>query len=161
MDIINIIAIIISPIVAVIVGQYLQNKSKKREDKLEIFKILMVSRGLGWSTESVRALNIIEVVFSDDKNVLNQWKKYYDKLCVEEPNETELSKIKIEGDKLLEVIAKSLGYKITWETIQNPYIPRGLTNNLSQQQQYMNNQLSVMDMMNTYMQHMSFNDTNN
>lgn len=161
MDTINIIAIIISPIVAVIVGQYLQNKSKKREDKLEIFKILMVSRGLGWSTESVRALNIIEVVFSDDKNVLNQWKKYYDKLCVEEPNETELSKIKIEGDKLLEVIAKSLGYKITWETIQNPYIPRGLTNNLSQQQQYMNNQLSVMDMMNTYMQHMSFNDTNN
>lgn len=161
MDIINIIAIIISPIVAVIVGQYLQNKSKKREDKLEIFKILMVSRGLGWSTESVRALNIIEVVFSDDKNVLNQWKKYYDKLCVEEPNETELSKIKIEGDKLLEVIAKSLGYKITWETIQNPYIPRGLTNNLSQQKQYMNNQLSVMDMMNTYMQHMSFNDTNN
>ena len=161
MDIINIIAIIISPIVAVIVGQYLQSKSKKREDKLEIFKILMVSRGLGWSTESVRALNIIEVVFSDDKNVLNQWKKYYDRLCVEEPNETELSKIKIEGDKLLEVIAKSLGYKITWETIQNPYIPRGLTNNLSQQQQYMNNQLSVMDMMNTYMQHMSFNDTNN
>lgn len=100
MDIINIIAIIISPIVAVIVGQYLQTKSKKPEDKLEIFKTLMVSRGLGGSTESVRALNIIEVVFSDDKNVLNQWKKYYDKLYVENPTETDLSKIKIEGDKI-------------------------------------------------------------
>ena len=62
--------------------------------------------------ESVRALNVIEVVFGDDKNVLNQWKIYYDRLCVENPNETEQVKIKSEGDKLLEVIAKSLGYKI-------------------------------------------------
>ena len=30
--------------------------------------------------------------------------------------------------KLLEEIAKNIGYKneITWETIQNPYIPRGM-----------------------------------
>ena len=115
----------------------------------------MVSRGLGWSVESVRALNIIEVVFGDDKNVLNQWKVYYDRLCVENPNKTELSKIKTEGDKLLEVIAKSLGYKITWETIQKPYIPKGLTDNMNQQQQYMSNQLSVMNIMNRYMQHMN------
>ena len=155
MEIINIISIIVSPIIAVIVGQILQNNSRKRADKLEIFKTLMVSRGLGWSVESVRALNIIEVVFGDDKNVLNQWKVYYDRLCVENPNKTELSKIKTEGDKLLEVIAKSLGYKITWETIQKPYIPKGLTDNMNQQQQYMSNQLSVMNIMNRYMQHMN------
>lgn len=89
MDVINIISIIVSPIIAVIVGQILQNNSKKRAEKLEIFKTLMVSRGLGWSVESVRALNVIEVVFGDDKNVLNQWKIYYDRLCVENPNETE------------------------------------------------------------------------
>lgn len=156
MDIINVIAIIISPVIAVIVGQILQNNRKKRVDKLEIFKSLMISRGLGWSVESVRALNIIEVVFCDDKRVLNQWKIYYDKLCVENPNETELSKIKTEGDKLLEVIAKSLGYNITWETIQKPYIPKGLKDNMNQQQQYMDNQTSVMNMMNTYMQQMNF-----
>ena len=91
MDVINIISIIVSPIIAVIVGQILQNNSKKRAEKLEIFKTLMVSRGLGWSVESVRALNVIEVVFGDDKNVLNQWKIYYDRLCVENPNETELA----------------------------------------------------------------------
>lgn len=56
MDIINIIAIIISPIVAVIVGQYLQTKSKKPEDKLEIFKTLMVSRGLGGGLQRVLEL---------------------------------------------------------------------------------------------------------
>ena len=78
-DIINISAIIVSPVVAVIVGQILQDRRKKRSDKMEIFKTLMISRGLGWSTESVKALNIIEVVFSDDHSVLNQWKIYYDR----------------------------------------------------------------------------------
>lgn len=41
-----------------------------------------------------------------------------------------------------------------------PYIPKGLTDNLTQQQQYMNNQLSVMNLMNSYMQNMSLNKTN-
>ena len=41
MDVINIISIIVSPIIAVIVGQILQNNSKKRAEKLEIFKTLM------------------------------------------------------------------------------------------------------------------------
>lgn len=33
MDVINIISIIVSPIIAVIVGQILQNNSKKRAEK--------------------------------------------------------------------------------------------------------------------------------
>lgn len=159
MDIINIIAIIVSPIVAVIIGQTLQDKIRIRADKIEVFKTLMISRGMGLSLESVKALNIIEIVYSDDKKVLNQWKIYHDKLRVENPDETELGKIKTERDKLLEVMAKSLGYKdkITWETIQNPYIPDGLIDNMNQQQQYMNNQSAVMNMMNEYMQQMNLN----
>ncbi|WP_026652493.1 DUF6680 family protein [Butyrivibrio proteoclasticus] len=155
-DIINIIAIIVSPVVAVVVGQILQDRRKKRSDKMEIFKTLMISRGLGWSTESVKALNIIEVVFSDDQSVLNQWKIYYDRLCVENPNEMELSKIKTEGDKLLDVMAKSLGYKekVTWETIQKPYIPKGLSDNIIQQQQYQSAQLDIMNAASIYFQQM-------
>ena len=158
-DIINIIVIIVAPIVAVIIGQYLQDREKKRMDKMDIFKTLMISRGMGWSIESVKALNIIEVVFADDKKVLRQWKIYYDKLCVESPTETELSKIKTEGDKLLDMMAKSLGYKdkVTWETIQKPYVPKGLKDNMNQQQQYQNAQLSVMSWMSTYMRNMDNN----
>ena len=58
MAIINVIAIIAIPIVAVFVGQHLQNRSQQRKDKLEIFKILMMNR-VGWSVESVHAMNII------------------------------------------------------------------------------------------------------
>ena len=156
LDIINIIAIIVSPVVAVVVGQILQDRRKKRSDKMEIFKTLMISRGLGWSTESVKALNIIEVVFSDDQLVLDQWKIYYDRLCVEDPNETERLKIKAEGDKLLDIMAKSLGYKekVTWETIQKPYMPKGLADNIIQQQQYQSAQLDIMNLASNYFQNM-------
>lgn len=101
-------------------------------------------------------MNIIEVVFSDDQSVLNQWKIYYDRLCVENPNEMELSKIKTEGDKLLDVMAKSLGYKekVTWETIQKPYIPKGLSDNIIQQQQYQSAQLDIMNAASIYFQQM-------
>ena len=43
LTIINILAIIIVPIVAVFVGQKLQSYSQRRTDKLEIFKALMMT----------------------------------------------------------------------------------------------------------------------
>ena len=116
-DYINIAAIVLAPVISVIIGQKLQDRAKKRQDKMEIFKALMTSRVYGWTNASVYALNIIDVVFADDKKVRTQWKAYYDKLCVSNPTEEDLRKIETEKCKLLEVIAESLGYKnkITWE----------------------------------------------
>ena len=126
-EILNLIAIIIIPIIAVIVGQWLQTRSEKRKDKMHIFKTLMTSRVYGWTQESVHCLNIIDIVFADDKKVRNAWKDLYDKYCVQNPDESQLKKIETAQYKLLETMAVSLGYKdkVTWETIQNPYIPKG------------------------------------
>lgn len=136
MTVINTIAIIIIPIVAIFIGQKLQDRSQKRKDKLEIFRLLMMYRGLGWSVETVRALNIIEIVFSDDKNVMERWKEYYDLLGIQSPDNIQFKKIKEAQYKLLEAMACSLGYKkqITWETIQNPYVPKGMCDAIQQQQ---------------------------
>lgn len=133
--IINIAAIIIIPIAAVFTGQLLQNRSQKRDDKLNIFKILMVNR-YGWSAESVRAMNILEIVFADDECVLKAWRDFYDKSCINNPDEMQIKKMQTAKDKLLEAMAQSLGYreKITWETIQNPYIPKGMADAMEQQQ---------------------------
>ena len=46
LTIINILAIIAIPIAAVFVGQKLQDRSQKRRDKLEIFRVLMMNRGM-------------------------------------------------------------------------------------------------------------------
>lgn len=145
--ILNVIAIIIAPIVSVKIAQSLQDRAKKRQDKMEIFKTLMTSRIYGWTTQSVNALNSIDIIFSDDENVRKQWKTYYDKLCVENPTSTDLNKIKIEQDKLLEEMSKSLGYKdkISWETIQNPYIPKGMVELMNNQQQFQNNQTLILE----------------
>ncbi len=113
----------------------------------------MMSRIYGWTTESVQAMNLIEIVFADDDTVCKQWKVYYDKLCVENPTETELQKIKKEDEKLLETMAKSLGYKnITLATIQSPYIPKGMTEQRVQQQKYQNDQSVIMEQMKRIMQ---------
>lgn len=75
-------------------------------------------------------------------------------MCVEKPTDAELSKIKTEREKLLETMAKSLGYKdiITWESIQNPYIPRGMMELMTQQQTYQENQSVIMEQMKNMMQ---------
>lgn len=153
-DVINVVAIILAPIASVIIGQILQDRAKKRQDKMQIFTTLMTYRVHGWSYQSVYALNIIDVVFSDDSAVREQWKKYYEKLCIEKPTKSDLKKIETEENKLLEVIANSLGYKdkITWETIQNPYMPRGMFKSIQQQEQYQNNQAQVMEFLKNNMQ---------
>lgn len=134
-DWLNLIAIIVVPIAAVLISQYLQDRSEKRKDKMQIFKVLMTSRIHGWTPESVHALNIIDIVFADDEKVRTAWKDLYDKYCVVDPDEMHLKKIEQAQYRLLEEIASSLGYKskITWETIQNPYIPKGMVDQIATQ----------------------------
>ena len=151
-DILNLIAIIVIPIVAVLIGQHLQNRAEIRKDKMHIFKVLMTSRIYGWTQESVHCLNIIDIVFLDDQKVRNAWKDLYDKYCVQNPDETQLKKIQNAQYKLLDTMASSLGYKdiVTWETIQNPYIPEGMRRQQQEQaasQQAYNNILLNMQHM--------------
>lgn len=142
MAIINVAALIIVPIAAVFIGQKLQDRNQKRKDKMEIFRVLMMNRGIGWTADAVRALNIIDVVFSDDDSVRARWREYYNQLCIQTPNVMQRKQIQEAQDKLLEAIAQSLGYKkqVTWETIQNPYIPQGMLNAMQQQQNIQNGQ---------------------
>lgn len=154
MSIFNIIAIIIIPIVAVIVGQWLQERAEKRKDKMQAFKILMTSRIYGWWTpEPVNVLNTIDIVFADDKCVRKAWKLLYDiytgaKSTQPNSEQQRAQEIQDAQYRLLEAIAKSLGYKdkITWETIQSPYYPKGLSNQIEND---------------TYMRHAYYNAISN
>lgn len=143
MAIVNVLAVAGSPIIAVYVGQRLQKRADRRRDKMDIFKTLMVNRHSGWSVDSVRALNSIDIVFSDDKEVRSRWKEYYDKLCIQQPNDADGVRIRVARDRLLEAMACSLGYKdkVTWETIQNPYVPKGMMMAAAQEETIVNGQV--------------------
>ena len=125
--VINVIAIIAAPLIAVYVGQKLQDRAEKRKDKMAVFKAVMTYR-YGWSQEAVIALNSIPIVFANDESVRNHWKDYYNLLCIQSPNQMELKQRSDALYKLLESMATVLGYKetISWEDIQNPYIPTGM-----------------------------------
>ena len=68
-EILNLVALVVVPVVAVLVGQHLQTRSKKRDDRRRIFEEIMASRIFGLSAETVRAYNMIHLVFSSDKKV--------------------------------------------------------------------------------------------
>jgi hypothetical protein len=141
MTFVNIIAVIIAPIAAVKIGQSLQDNAQHRKDKMGIFKTLMTTR-FSWTIESVQAMNVIEIVFADDDKVCSAWKAYYEQCCVQNPTDMQLQQVKTEKEKFLEAMANSLGCKdkVTWETIQNPYVPNWMLNAMQQQQTIQNGQ---------------------
>ena len=133
-DILNIVALIVIPIVAVVVGWWLKEQSEKRKDRMDIFKAVMTFR-YNWSREGVEALNMIPVVFSRkrDQVVRDCWKKYYDYLCIQNPDDMQLKQRSEALFKLLESMANVLGYNkvLTWEEIQNPYIPKAMVDEIN------------------------------
>lgn len=138
LEVLNIAALIIIPIAAVLIGQYLQTRAEKRKDKMAIFQCLMTHRAIGWSSpETVNALNSIDIVFVNDKNVRTCWasllSKYHPEYSVQEKS--------IAQCKLLEAMA--VRNKITWDTIQNPYYPQGLDNLMKNSEIFQQGQLAI------------------
>lgn len=139
-QVVSIISVVVAPIVAVWIGQYLQDRANKRKDKMELFKTLMISRAIGMNLDTIRSYNMIDIVFMDSAIVREQWMVYYSTL---DSKNFDAEKIKKERYKLLETMAKDLGYKdkITWETIQYPYIPKWLLDEMEKQEVYKKGQV--------------------
>ena len=138
--VLNLIAVLLIPVVAVIVGQYLQERVQKRKDKMQIFQCLMTCRITGWAAlEAVNAINSIDIIFTDNKEIRNQLGVWKSK-CRKDIRSEEQYR---EQCKLLELMANDLGYKdkITWDIIQNPYYPEGLNQQLTMNAQIMNGQV--------------------
>lgn len=148
LDIINIIAIIVIPIFAVLIGQWLQNRSEKRKDKVRVFSHLMSYRAIGYvDQQSVNILNLIPIVFNDDKNVIEKYNIYLKSLNIKTEDFPQKQKeIENNKTKMLEEMAKNLGYKnINWEIIQNPYLPQGLINEINSMNLFKKGQLEVVE----------------
>ncbi len=134
LTIINIIAVILSPIVALLISNKIQTDKAKRQEKLQILKVLMTQRFSVKNIEHVNALNLIDVVFIDCRDVRAAYKNLYTVYAskFDRNNENEVKdysdKVKKAETKLIESIINDLGYKdkITWDAIQEPYTPQWL-----------------------------------
>lgn len=126
---VNILAILLSPVVAVLVTVNLQNRREKRNQKLWIFNTLIGTRHSPIIDENVRALNLIDVVFHDSERVRELWHEYFNMLGNEGLNNlqgwTQRQKKNLE---MITEMAKVLGYgkAITHLDVDRVYYPVGL-----------------------------------
>ena len=146
MEWINLVAIIVIPILAVIIGQYLQDRSEKRKDQMRVFTHLMFYRSFGYIDQySVNIFNSVPIIFYEDKEVIEKYNSYLKSLNIK-PDDAQIKQKEIEDNKtkMLEAMAKALKYKnINWELIQNPYIPKGLLDQIDAENTYKRGQVEL------------------
>jgi hypothetical protein len=118
-----IIATLLSPIVAVLITTYLQDRKTKKSAQLELFKTLYSLRGSPVNYYYVNALNTIELIFDDSERVLASWKDYYS-LLGNKDKESQWLDCRV---RMLSAMAAHLGYeKLDVNNFVDHYLPEGL-----------------------------------
>ena len=105
------LAVVTGPLSAVLITRALEKRRMKREQRMYIFRTLMrTRRGTAKSSaDHVAALNFVEIEFRNDKAVHDVRKEHFELL--ENKDTAELS-VEKSLAKLLQVMSKTLGYKI-------------------------------------------------
>jgi hypothetical protein len=126
----TLVALVVGPMLAVGTQLWWQRRKEKRDQKIWVFSTLMSLRAAMLTPESVRAYNLIDVVFYKNLEVRERWKTLLDYLASDDwKGETVeqkiLDKTKDFQAELLSEIAKDLGYKYDHTHIkQNAYYPK-------------------------------------
>lgn len=133
-DWINVAAILLSPVIAVLVTLWYQSRKEKRDIKLDIFFTLMENRAsLSISDEFVKAINSIDFVFDGDNDIKQGWTAYYNSLSSKNPDPAIQGHLYID---LLSAIATHLGYRSLRQTeIDRYYIPQSHGNDAERQRE--------------------------
>ena len=119
----QVLAVSIVPIIVWFMGIKYQDRKAKREAQLNVFLRLMANRKASPITkEWVDSLNVIDVVFQDDRKVREAWKAYLDSLNNKSPHFASNNSYMLD---LLSEMALSLGYKDLKQTeIDSFYNPQ-------------------------------------
>ncbi len=78
--VLTLIAILLSPLIALQVSRKLDERKERTQRRMWIFSTLMATRASRVAPEHVRALNSIDIEFVDEKKVADAWKAYFDHL---------------------------------------------------------------------------------
>jgi hypothetical protein len=139
----EILAILLSPLIAWIVTILYQNRAEKRKTKIDLFMVLMAKRrSTPVAIEWVDALNKIDVVFQNNKKVRAAWKEYYLTLHKENWQFADSNSFLLD---LLSEMGNSLGYKHLKQTeIDKFYSPTYYSNVVKNQQALYDEQMRVL-----------------
>lgn len=126
-----VLSTLFSPIIAVSVTLWWQDRKEKRDAKHKLFLSLMAHRkSIPLSPEWVNGLNTIDVVFADTPQVIDLWHKYYESLINPPVNENYQTRWHIMLS-MLTAMARALGHKNLEQTdIDKFYFPQGHSDQL-------------------------------
>jgi hypothetical protein len=116
-DILTIIAILLSPVIAVQVDKFIEKSRAERNRKIGIFKTLMATRGTKLSIDHVTALNQIDLEFYGNKKfqkVVNAWKEYLDQLNVKFEGDGEFKRWNEKTEDLLANLLFEMGTSLDY-----------------------------------------------
>lgn len=132
MEWVNIVAIILSPVIAVCITLWYQNTSEKKKVKRDIFMLIMKNRNsLYLSQEYIQALNSIDIIFYDDSQIREAWAEYYANLNSKNPDFSVRARLYTD---LLSQIATHCGYEnLKQNQIDKYYTPQGHVDELVRQ----------------------------
>ncbi|MBI5582627.1 MAG: hypothetical protein HY892_02270 [Deltaproteobacteria bacterium] len=127
-DIISIVAIFLSPVIAVLVTLFWGKRTAAINEKRKVFSILMANRHNVAIEAQAQAFNMIDVVFYRDKKIRQLWHELFDLYNnegLDNPLGWEVRKKKL--IELLTEMAKVLNYgTITHLDVDRIYNPKGL-----------------------------------
>lgn len=153
----TILALIVGPVASILIARYLDDRKQFRGRRMELFRTLMRTRRVPVSVEHVGALNLIEIEFAGEHEVLAAWKTLYQHFATrhiprsdeervpsatpEENRERVLRFDKRLFDerqrllaKLLHAMARTLNFKIEQlEIFEGGYTPQGWEDELLEQ----------------------------
>ena len=121
----SVVASVFSGSLGVVATLWWQSWAGKKEQKLQIFKTLMANRGQIVDESNVKALNLIDIVFYNDKKVRECFKNFVLAAAKVPYSAQDLI---LKYLRLVESIAEDMGYKdVDWTRINDCiYQPQGL-----------------------------------
>lgn len=129
----TIIAILAGPVLAVRVTRYLDDRKLKQERRMDVFRTLMRTRRVTLSPDHVGALNLVEIEFQDEKDVISAWRAYFGDLGEKWPSNLTLEELQGREEarsalltRLLHAMAKALNFEMEQlDIFQGGYAPKG------------------------------------
>jgi len=109
-DYIMTVAVVVGPIAAILIQIWSEKRRSKINRKHSVFKTLISSRKLKDDVEIAKALNMVEVEFYQNHNVISAWRIYLDYL---EKESHSLDNSEIKYNMFVEMLyemAKTLNY---------------------------------------------------
>jgi hypothetical protein len=139
----TLLAILFGPIIAVCITLWWQKRKERRDAKRHLFITLMVHRKFLTPTyDWVNALNLIDVVFADNPNVVDLWHGLY--TLYQTPN-TSAETLNHKYIELLSAMAKVLGFRRLQQTdIDKFYSPQVHADQLKAQSEAQSEWLRVL-----------------